>query len=331
MSSLSNSELPDGVYKATRRGVILAWWTLGYLFIDTAVLFLIKGNSQAMQAAWIQDLLGMVPPLAFIIGVKVAGKQASRKHPYGFEQAMDIAHLAAGAALSGFGLFLLFQSAMTLTSGTKPDIGQFSLLGVDLWQGWIMMAFMFITIFPPLLLGRLKMKPAKILHSKALFADAQMNKADWMAGLATIIGLAGIGMGFWWADAVAAIIISLDILEDGFKNLKGSLTSMMDSVPKSLGTGDPHPVPGLVNAQLLKLPWVKAVANRTREEGQCFHVDAFVVLVDPHAVTAEDLIKARESCRDLHWKINDVSVIPVQELPALLRTDTATQEDVQQS
>ena len=316
--------LPDVVQKATRRGIILAWCTLAYLIVDTAILFLIKGNSQAMQAAWVQDLLGMVPPLAFLIGVRVARRRASREHPYGFAQAMDLAHLAAGAALVVFGGFLFFTSAMTLVARERPDIGQFSLFGLDIWQGWVMIAFMFITIFPPLFLGRLKMKPAKVLHSKALFADARMNRADWMAGAASIFGIAGIGMGFWWADAVAAILISLDILEDGYKNLKGSLSSMMDSVPKSLGEGEAHPVPGLVTAKLLELGWVKEVGNRTREEGHVFQVDAFVVPVDADAVTATDLIAAREACLDLHWKIHDVSIIPVPELSPLLRTDTAT-------
>lgn len=191
-----SEEHPDVVQKATRQGIILAWCTLIYLLIDTIILFLIKGNSQTMQAAWIQDLLGIVPPLAFLIGVKVARRRADFSHPYGFAQAMDLAHLVAGAALVAFGGFLLFDSAMTLIARERPGIGQFSLLGMDIWQGWVMIAFMFITLFPPLLLGQLKMKPAKILHSKALFADAQMNRADWMAGLASIIGITGIGMGF---------------------------------------------------------------------------------------------------------------------------------------
>lgn len=321
--------LPEVQQRAIRQGTRLAWWTLGYLTVDTVILFLIKGNSQAMQAAWIQDLLGMVPPLAFLIGMRVAHRRATKDHPYGFAQSMDIAHLVAGAALMGFGSFLFFESTMTLVRGERPGIGLFSLFGHDIWQGWIMIAFMFITLFPPLVLGRLKMKPAKLLHNKALYADAQMNKADWMAGLASIVGITGIGLGFWWADAAAAIVISLDILHDGYRNLRGSLTSMMEATPKSLGTSDPHPVPGLVNARLAKLPWVREVGNRTREEGQNLHVDAFVVPHRPEETTAEDLIAAREVCRELHWKINDVSIIPVRKLSPLLRVDIAEPEDAE--
>lgn len=45
---------------------------------------------------------------------------------------MDIAHLAAGAALITFGCFLFFDSTMTLVARERPDIGQFSLFEHDL-------------------------------------------------------------------------------------------------------------------------------------------------------------------------------------------------------
>ena len=321
--------LPEPQRRAARLGAVLAWWTLGYLLVDTVILFLIKGNSQAMQAAWIQDLLGMVPPLAYLIGMRVARRRPTRNHPYGFLQSMDVAHLVAGAALLAFGGFLLFQSVMTLLRAERPDVGVFVVFGQDVWQGWIMIGFMFITLFPPLVLGRLKMKPAKMLHNKALFADAQMNKADWMAGLASIAGIAGIGLGVWWADAIAAIIISVDIIQDGYQNLRGSLTSMVEATPKTLGTSEPHPVPALVNARLAQLPWVREVGNRTREEGQYFYVDAYVVPHRANEVTAAELIDARELCQNAHWKIHDVSVIPVRELGPLLRVDRADLDDVE--
>lgn len=41
------------------------------------------------------------------------------------------------------------------------------------------------------------------------------------------------------------------------KNHRGSLASMMESVPGSLDIGEPHPVPGLVNACLAELDWVQ--------------------------------------------------------------------------
>ena len=42
-----------------------------------------------------------------------------------------------------------------------------------------------------------------------------MNRADWLTALAAVVGVIGIGAGLWWADAVAAIVISLEITRDG--------------------------------------------------------------------------------------------------------------------
>ena len=58
-----------------------------------------------------------------------------------------------------------------------------------------------------------------------------MNKADWMTGAAAIGGILGIGLGWWWADAVAAAFISLDILHDGYINLRQAVFDLMNQIP----------------------------------------------------------------------------------------------------
>lgn len=271
--------MPEKQRHALKRAKLLSWLTIGYLLVDTSVLFLIKGESQAMQAAWVQDLLALVPPFAFLLGIWVAGRPASKRHPYGYHQAMDVAHFVAAAALVAFGGYLLSESVIALLSAEHPAIGLMSVLGVEIWQGWIMIVFMFVGVFPPLILGRLKLEPARQLHNRVLFTDSMMNKADWLSSAASIIGVTYIGFGLWWADAVAAIIISVDILHDGLRNLKSSLNSLVDSARRTLETEDSHPLPATLNRYLAGLPWISDAGCPVREEGQVFHIEAFVV---PH-------------------------------------------------
>lgn len=325
--AVDREAMPEVQQRALKRAIVLSWLTIAYLIVDTAVLFLIKGNSQAMQAAWVQDLLALVPPLSFLIGTHIVARRATKRHPYGFHQAMDISHFLSAAALLAFGGFLLAQSAMTLVSAQPPDIGLMVVFGVDIWQGWIMMVVMAVGIVPPLILGRMKLGPAKQLHNKVLFADSKMNKADWLASVATIAGVTGIGLGIWWADAVAAIIISLDILHDGVRNLRSALSSLIDASPQNLAASGKHPLPAELNRYLAGLPWVKEAGCRVREEGQVFHVEAFVVPEDPDGTSARRLIEAREGCLSLDWKILDVVVVPVDELSPVLLTDTAAAEE----
>lgn len=311
--------MPDDVARALKRATILEWVTIGYLLIDLVLVVLFSGNSQAMQAAWVQDLLGMAPPLAFLVTVRVIARRATRKHPYGFHQSFDVAYLFAALALLLFGGLLLVQSAMSLIQGEHPTIGTVPLFGQSVWLGWFMVAVMASGIVPPLILGRMKMKLAVKLHNKMLYADAQMNKADWMSSVAAVLGIIGIGLGFWWADAVAAIIISVDIIDDGIKNLRASLSSLVDAVPHRVGTKDVHPLLGEVQDYLAGLPWVKDVGVRVREEGQVFHVEAFVRPEADADMTLDRLVDARKGCTEMSWKVHDVVIIPVDEVPEHLR------------
>ncbi|AGF72800.1 cation diffusion facilitator family transporter [Corynebacterium halotolerans] len=327
LGAVQREEMPETQQRALKRATILMWVTVAYLVVDTVILFLIKGNSQAMQAAWVQDLLALIPPLAFLIGTRVLSRRASKDHPYGFHQSMDTAHFVSAMALLAFGGFLLGQSVMSLVTAERPGIGLMVIFGLEIWHGWVMIGFMFLGTFPPLILGRMKIGPAKQLHNKVLFTDSKMNKADWLSSLATILGVTGIGLGIWWADAVAAIIISLDILWDGIQNMKASLDSLVDAIPRKLDSREPHPLPARLNRILLDLPWVKEAGCRVREEGQVFHIEAFVVPGDPDSTPIEQLIDAREKCRELDWKILDVVVVPVDELSPLLNTDTRVPAD----
>lgn len=318
--------MPQKQQRALKRAVVLSWVTIAYLVVDTVVLFLIKGNSQAMQAAWVQDLLALIPPLSFLIGTRFVARRASERYPYGFHQAMDVSHFLSAAALLAFGGFLLGQSAMTLINTQPPSIGLMVIFGFEIWHGWIMVAFMAIGVIPPLILGRMKIKPAKLLNNKVLFADSTMNKADWLSSVAAIVGITGVGLGVWWMDAAAAIVISLDILQDGLKSLRSSLSSLVDSVPQNLERSGPHPLPAKVNRYLLSLPWVKEAGCRVREEGQVFHVEAFVVPEDAEEASAQRMIDAREGCKSLEWNILDVVIAPVDTLSPVLQTATADPE-----
>ena len=72
-------------------------------------------------------------------------------------------------------------------------------------------------------LGYKKLPLAKKLHIKNLYTDANAQKADYMTGFAAMVGILGLGMGWWWADASAALFISFSVLKDGYTNLKDAL------------------------------------------------------------------------------------------------------------
>ena len=50
--------------KAARR---LEFWNIGWTLTYVAALGLAMGSSQAMRTAWIEDLLGLIPPIVFLL------------------------------------------------------------------------------------------------------------------------------------------------------------------------------------------------------------------------------------------------------------------------
>jgi cation diffusion facilitator family transporter len=295
--------------------VRLEWITIGVLVLIVAAVGLVAGQSQAMKTAWAEDLLSFLPPMAFLVAARVARRPPTPRHPYGYHRAVGVGHLVAAVALLGMGVTLVIDSGTALLTGDRPPIGVLVVLGTPVWAGWPMVAVMVVTSIPPVVLGRMKTKLAEELHDKVLYADADMNRADWMTGLATAAGVLGIGMGLWWADAVAALVVSTSIVRDGLGNLRGSVADLVDARATTYDDAAPHPLIQDVVTVLRQQAWVRDVGVRVRDEGHVFHVEAFVVPAAGVVPTLEQLAAARRRCADLDWKIEDVVLAPVAELP----------------
>ena len=310
-----HTELPEEQQKALGRAVKFEWITLAFLTFSTALVFLVLGNSQAMKAAWIEDLLSFLPPIAFLVATRVIRRRPSEEHPYGFHRSVGIAHLVSAVALVVMGAYLIIDSGMGLLSAEHPTIGAVELFGQTFWLGWLMIAAMILTAAPPVYLGRVKMKLAEKLHDKVLYADADMNKADWMTALAAAVGVAGIGIGLWWADSAAALLISVSILRDGVRNLRGAVGGLMDARARTYDGAKPDPLADTIDEYLHGLDWVAEARSRIRDEGHVFHVESFVVPEGGRTPSLESLEEARRTCIDLDWKVQDLVIVPVAELP----------------
>ena len=79
------------------------------------------------------------------------------------------------------------------------------------------------SVVPPVVLGRKKIRLAAELHDKTLHVSAELNKGDWLSGIAGVAGIIGIAYGLWWAHSAAAAIVSAEIVKDGYVNLRNSV------------------------------------------------------------------------------------------------------------
>lgn len=223
-------------------------------------------------------------------------------------------HLCAALALFAMGGYLFVESVAKLVAAEHPTIGAITLFGRTFWLGWLMLPALLWSGLPAVFLGRAKMPLARDLHNKVLYADADMNKADWLTAGAAMVGVVGVGFGLWWADAAAAALILLDITKDGLKNLRHAVNDLMDQTPTTVAHDDIDPLRDRVAAKLNEFAWVEDAEVRLREEGQVYFGEAFVVPSDASDLT-EKIETALGELRDLDWRVHDLAIMPVRRLP----------------
>jgi cation diffusion facilitator family transporter len=294
--------------------VRLEWITIGFTSVTIVLVALVVGNSQAMKTAWIEDMLSLIPQIAFLVALIFVRRRPTRRFPYGLHRTMGIGHLVAGVALLAVGGSLAAESVIGLLAAEHPTIGTVVVFGTAVWLGWFMIGVMAVIVVGPLIYGPAKSRLAPLLHNKVLFADADMAKADWTTNAASIVGVLGIGIGWWWLDGAAALFISAGILWDGVKNTRTAVRDLMDQRARSVDDREPHPLIEEINAALSRVSWIREAGVRVRDEGQVFHVEAFVV-PRTKRVSVRRLTAATEAIVALDWKVQDVSLIVVAKLP----------------
>lgn len=309
-------KLPPDKERLLRKAIRLEWISIFFVLSIVLVMYLSMGSSQAMKMALLEDLLALIPPVVFLLAMRARHRPPDEQHPYGHSRAILLAFLAAAVAILMFGLFMLTSSLGSLVRQEHPGIGHFQLFDwqYPIWGGWIMIAALIYSIIPPLILGRMKLPLAGALHERTLYADANMNKADWFTSAAAIIGVLGIGMGLWWADSVAAAIISLDVLKDGVMQLRTAMRTLMDQRPTDIFTGEPLGLEQTIAEALRNEPDILDVEARLREEGHLVGGEIFVVFApEQHQVArrAQQLVKQAAA---LDWRLYDLIVMPVEKI-----------------
>jgi divalent metal cation (Fe/Co/Zn/Cd) transporter len=120
------------------------------------------------------------------------------------------AHRLIAASLVALAAFVTIDVVHTLATSQRPA---FSAVGV---------AVTTISLLVMWWLARAKYRVANDLGSAAMRADAFQTTACWWLSLATLAGVGLNGLfGWWWADPVAALMISMLVLREAREAWRG--------------------------------------------------------------------------------------------------------------
>lgn len=309
-------ELPEDLVEKFKKAKKLEWITIAYLISTIILMYMVMGSSQAMKTAWLEDAMGLIPAISFLIASKIAYKKPNSKFPYGYHRAFSIAYLAGALTLFAMGCFLFIDSAMSLIKAEHPTIGTIIIFGNQIWLGWIMILALVWASLPAVLIGYKKLPLAKDLHNKILFTDANTQKADYTTAFAAMLGITGVGFGLWWADSAAALFISLSVLKDGYTNLKTAILDLMDRHPVHVDNQKNDELVEEIKQKVNSWEWVKQADVRFREQGQVYFGEVYIV-PNPNVDITHEIEKAVKILKDYHWKIYQVNIMPVETLPQI--------------
>jgi cation diffusion facilitator family transporter len=304
---------PEEKWEERKKARRLAWISLAALGSTAIVIYLTLGQSEAMKTAWIEDLLGMIPPIVLLIAMKLELRKPNERFPYGYFRAVSVAFLITAAVLSLAGFWLLFDAVTKLIARERPPIGSMVIFGHQIWSGWAMVAALLYCVSVGVTLGLKKRPVAEALEDKALDADAEMNTAGWMSEGAAVAGVLLVGYGKWWGDAVAAGLISINIIHDGIHSLREVLADLMDETPTKLGGVEKEDLPKRIKRAAEEIDWVEKAAVRLREQGHVLNGDVFVV-PRGEQVRVKQIEDASRSLAKMDWRIYNLTVMPVSAL-----------------
>jgi cobalt-zinc-cadmium efflux system protein len=299
-----NHHYPPHVEAGIARAKKLEYVTLAWVATVIPLMAIVMGSSQAMKTVWIEDMLGFIPPIVFLISARVERMPPSIAFPFGFNRVNGVAFVVAAAALTLMGIYLVIETVMTLAMREHPTVGTVRLFDRDIWLGWPMIGALLWSTIPSIFLGRMKLPIARTINDKVLHTDADMQKADWMTGIAAIGGVIGIGFGLWWADAAAAGFISLGILHDGVGQLRAATAELVDGAPRKLEKDEVSDEAQLLKDELERL--FPGATVRLRETGRVIRAQ---LDARPPALPL-DLESIWPGDKDRAWRLGAISFVP---------------------
>ena len=196
--------------------------------ISNLLLAIFKGiagiavGSTALIADSIHSLVDVFGSILVWIGIKIAEKPADKSHPYGHFKAESLAEMAVGAIIISSSILIIYEAVKELTNLLSPSFEYYALL-----------VALFSAFFNEVL-ARYKISVGKATKSSALIAEGKHSRVDVLASFSVFLGFIFVKLGYWWADGVVAIVISVIIFQIGAKIMKNSIDVLMDRVDEEL-------------------------------------------------------------------------------------------------
>src|SRR5690349_21242637 len=262
--SHDSADKVDSALESSRAGLRALWISLVVLGATAAAQAVVVAYSGSVALLGdtlhnIADALTAVPlGVAFLLGRRAA----TRRYTYGFGRAEDLAGIAIVATIAASAAFAGYEAVRRLLQPQDmTHIGYVAAAGLLGFAGNEIVA-------------RYRISVGRRIGSAALVADGLHARTDGFTSLAVLLGAGGAAVGWWWADPVVGLLITVAIvmvLRDAVREVYRRLMDAVDPALVDRAEATLGAIPGVRDVTAVRMRWI----------GHRLHAEADLV-VDDH-------------------------------------------------
>ena len=203
--------------RAANRAVGVSAIGLGITGFVELALALVTG-SVALLGDALHNLSDVSTSAVVFAGFRISKRPPTRRYPYGFERAEDLAGLGVAVVIWSSAVFAGVESYRKLVGHDHTT---------NVYLG---MAGAVLGIVGNQIVARYKLRIGQRINSATLVADAKLSWLDALSSAGALAGLALVAAGYRWGDPIAGFAVTLFILHVGWEVTGDLVHRLMDGV-----------------------------------------------------------------------------------------------------
>lgn len=194
----------------------------GGLTLAKGVVGVLTGSLAILSEA-AHSLLDFAATVMTYVAVRISGKPADEEHHYGHGKVESVAALIETGLLFVLSAFVIWEAGKRLLGNEAAVHATVAAFAVII-----------VSIIVDFFRARLLYRVAQETASEALEADALHFGSDMWSSLAVLAGLAGVALGFPWADAAAAMVVAVFVCLAGWRLGRRTIDTLLDTAPEGV-------------------------------------------------------------------------------------------------
>ena len=193
--------------RAANRAVGVSAVGLGVTGLVELALAIVTG-SVALLGDALHNLSDVSTSAVVFAGFRISKRPPTRRYPYGYERAQDLAGLGVALVIWASAVFAGVESFRKLVGHGHTRNVYFGMAGAVLG------------IIGNQLVARYKLRIGRRINSTTLVADAKHSWLDALSSAGALAGLVLVAAGYRWGDPIAGFAVTLFILHVGWDTIR---------------------------------------------------------------------------------------------------------------